>query len=449
MPEKNNGFDLPELKHNEEEKKQIIEIPQEYYDKLEKERQEKEEKQKVEQELEAKKIAERKSNNKSMLLIIFNAIIILVLLYCMLNINNLFLIAIPIYIILMSIIKGISEKNESDFPLAILVGGMLSGVVSFIISIIKSDMVDTYTHYAIASVLTAFIGFIISGIVTRVVYDFKNIKALQTIMIIAFFVALFGGPYYLYTKYPEEFNKTVFLKRTEVVAETESEFILKTLKNRYNLEFTCEDKAKNYIDTQKQRVTTRTCYDPDKIEFLVTSTTYDETNVLYTIKENYFEVLYLSEAKENLIAEIKNLTGATNVSISLFPKEKCNLIGDCVDSEEYYQNYEKENDRQNLYNYSKDLNLTNYLNLSKEEFINSYEFKFYIQIYNNFGGITSSNYENIINNTLNVLNSSGYKNTSGFEITLKNSAEVNKEVYKVEGSKSDDKTFKNPQIVES
>lgn len=444
MSEDNKDFDLPELK---QEKKPIIEIPQEYYDKLEQEKKEKAEKAILEAELHEKKVQERKSNNKSIFLIIINVLMIFALLYCMININNMFIIAIPLYIIVLAFVKGLKEKNESDFSLSILVGGMLSAIISFIISIVKTDMAELFTHYAIASVLISFMGFIISGIVTRVAYDYKNIKALSTLLIIAFFAALFGAPYYLYTKYPEEFLYIVFLKRTEVVAETEEEFILKTLKKRYNLEFTCDDNVKNYIDSQKQKVTTRTCYDPNKVEILLTSTVYDETNVLYTIKENYIEELYLNEAKLNLINEIKNITGASSATISLFPKSKCNLIGDCVDSDEYYKNYDKENSRQSLYEYSKNLELEKYLNLSKEEYINNYEFKFYIQVYNNYSGITDSNYEKVVNDVLTILNSNGYKNTSGFNIILKNSAEVNKEIYQVEGEKNDDGTFKNPRIV--
>ena len=63
-------------------------------------------------------------------------------------------------------------------------------------------------------------------------------------------------------------------------------------------------------------------------------------------------------------------------------------------------------------------------------------------------------FDDVINKTLTTLNSYGVKNTYGYEITIKSGQSLggnetyNTEVYKVKGEASDDKTFKNPVIVE-
>ena len=96
-----------------------------------------------------------------------------------------------------------------------------------------TEEMELWTYYTIASAITGFLGLIVSSIITKLLTDIKNVKALQTILYLLFFVALIGGPILAYKKYPTEFYKYVFYKKSEVVANTYEEFVLKTLKIRY------------------------------------------------------------------------------------------------------------------------------------------------------------------------------------------------------------------------
>lgn len=448
-------FDLPDLKENEkdnetpqEEKKQIIEIPQEYYDKLEKEKKEKEEALKENAKREEEKRQAKKNGSKSLFFIILNLVVFLGLLYATVNINNLIIVGILVYIILYSIFKAVTEKEENDAALSILISGMMGAIITFIISSIKVDLQDLYTYYAVACAVIAFGGLIIANIVTSIVLHHKEMKALQTLGYGLFFVLLLGGPYLLYKKYPEQFVEYVFHSTSEVVAETEDEFILKTLKRRYGQDFTCDNDIKNQINEQKQKMTVRTCMDSQKREFFVTSIEYSQNDVLYTIQDEYIDLIYLNGIKDELTKEIMNITGAQKVAVSLYPKEKCKLIGDCVDTDEFYENYEKENDRVALYEASNTLSLKKYMDLNAKDFVNEYGFGVSIAVYNNYGDAMSSSYEATVNSILDSLNTSGFENKVGYKISLRNSDDLKQIVYAVNGKASDDGTFKDPQIEE-
>ena len=130
---------------------------------------------------------------------------------------------------------------------------MLSAIVSFVISMTTEDM-DLWTYYTIASAITGFVGMIASSIITKLLTDIKTVKALQTILYLLFFIALIGGPIFAYKKYPTEFYKIVFYKKSEVVANTYEEFVLKTLNSRYNITFTCDFANKEHYKTERNEL---------------------------------------------------------------------------------------------------------------------------------------------------------------------------------------------------
>ena len=77
------------------------------------------------------------------------------------------------------------------------------------------------------------------NIITNILTNIKNIKALQTIAYLLFFALLIGGPYLAYKKWPTEFNQYIFYQQNEVVAQTYEEYVTKTLKARYGVDFNC------------------------------------------------------------------------------------------------------------------------------------------------------------------------------------------------------------------
>ena len=224
----------PILNHSNEqnnqstpEQKPLIEIPKEYYEKIEAEKQAKE---KLEHEKEEQKRIASSSNGDGtniLFISLLNAVVFYVLINLMITKNEMFLIAIPIYIAIASILFGITRKKESNYPAGTIMGGMITAIVTFILSLNLKENSDLLTHYAMCSAITGFVGYLIANTITKIIYDFKNIKAVETLGIIIFFAALIGVPYYLYQKYPNEFSKIVFQKQTEVKATTQSEFIEK------------------------------------------------------------------------------------------------------------------------------------------------------------------------------------------------------------------------------
>ena len=114
----------------------IIEIPQTYYEKLEKEKAEEE----------AARLAalppepikdENGLTAKVIPLIIINAIVIFAIFYLTVNKNVLISAGTLIYIVLGSIIFAIKDKKKTEFPVSIIIGGMVSAVLCFVISMLK------------------------------------------------------------------------------------------------------------------------------------------------------------------------------------------------------------------------------------------------------------------------------------------------------------------------
>lgn len=386
---------------------------------------------------------------------VINALAIFGIIYGYLNINNLIIFALPAFIVVLTIIFAIKQKNKSAYPQGVLVGGILAAIVSFGLSVINLEQSDLYMYYTIVSVATGVLGIILSSIITTLLTDIKNVKALKTIGYLLVIGAYVGVPFYLYKTYPEELFKYVFFKQIEVVAETEDEFILKTLRNRYGENFTCDvTKIKHAIDQKKQRMTIRPCTSANGTEITVQSFEYEPSLVQYTIIEDYLDKRYFNQLKEELETKVIQTTMASSVQISLYSSENCNLVGDCVDCEEYLQNKNELNDRKNQYEASTKLNFQKDLTINAVDFANNGKYKYVIIINGNYAGYQSAAFDDIINKTLTTLNGYGVKNTYGYEITIKSGQSLggnetyNTEVYKVKGKASDDNTFKNPIIVE-
>ncbi len=437
------------FKPEEPEQKPIIEIPQEYYDKLEKERQEKENKEhqenlKIQQDLANAPKMEGLGSK-----IIINAVAIPLIIFATLNVNIICIAAIPILFIILSAIFAIKEKKESTYPVSSLIGGMIIAVICFVISMLKDDLGDLMSVYALLSAAAGFIGLISGGIITNVIANREEVKALGTLGAIFFFIALFAGPYIAYQKFPEAISKFLFLKQIEVKAETEDEFIEKTLKNRYNANFTCDHaKKSNSINQRSQRVTNRTCSVQDK-KFNVSSIAYNEGDNQYIIADDLIDVLYLKEIKGKLSSDIQTALGATKVDVYLYPQKNCTFVGDCADCDEYYARYAEENDNKNQYKESTELNLEKYLNMDPINFINEYEFKVIIIVNGNF--TTTFDYNSVIDKILEVLKNNNLKNTFGFNISLLNydrTQDFATEVYRVKGDTNSSKEFKDYQEIQ-
>lgn len=386
---------------------------------------------------------------------IINALAIFGIIYGYLNINKLIIFALPAFIVVLTIIFAIKQKSKSAYPQGILVGGILAAIASFGLSILYMEQSDLYMYYTIVSVATGVLGIILSSIITTLLTDIKNVKALKTIGYLIIIGAYVGVPFYLYKAYPEELFKYVFFEQIEVVAETEDEFILKTLKNRYGENFTCDvTKIKHAIDQKKQRMTIRPCTSANGTEITVQSFEYEPSLVQYTIIEDYLDKRYFNQLKEELETKVVQTTMASSVQISLYSSENCNLVADCVDCEDYLKNKNELNDRKNQYEASTKLNFQKDLTINAVDFANNGKYKYVITINGNYAGYQSAAFDDVINKTLTTLNSYGVKNTYGYEITIKSGQSLggnetyNTEVYKVKGEASEDKTFKNPVIVE-
>ena len=411
-----------------------IEIPQKYYDQLEEEKQ-----RKIKEAEEAALAKEQltqssKTANNMFLLILVSGLIIFGCLYLMVNKTQYALYALAAYIVIGAIFNGIKKKKESDFGTSILIGGIICAIISFVISLTSHENQDLWTYYAIASGVVAIIGLIISSLITLICYDHQNIKAVQTIGILLTFGVIVGGPIYLSKKYPQEFTEYVFFTKAEVVAETEEEFIIKTLKNRYSVEFTC-GKHRNQIDNQKRLLTIRICTDSNNNKAEVISTTYNETDKKYIIQENYLENLYITKLKETIKNNLKSVTNST-IDISLYPKEHCEFVGDCI-------NWEA-GSLEEQYKASSNLELSEYINLDSITFANKYGFKYYIDVVGSFSNVLENDYITITNNILTSLNNMKIQNTNGFEISLIHSQyDLKTTVYHAIGETNSSKTFSN------
>lgn len=389
------------------------------------------------------------ASGKLIPMIIVSAFVILGLLYATININELAFFAIPGYIVLFSIIFAFIDKKKSDFPLSLLIGGMIGAVITFLLSMNNTEKMDLYTHYSIFSAGFGILGLIIGNMITKLIGDKKNVAALQTIGIVLVIIAFIGGPYYLYKNKPDIMYRYVFYRIDEIKASTEDEFVIKQLENRYNEKFTCNN-IKYGLDENKIKVTTRTCRDSKNKEISVKSITYNETEVQYIIEDNYMDVLLIDQFKEDIGGKIaKETTGS--VAVSIYPEKNCNFVGDCIDCKEYLEDYEELTNIDNKYNNSKELKLEKYKTMTPVNFINDYGFKIRIEISGLFNNLPIQTYENMIESTLNTLNTQGVKNTYGYEIIIyyyDSSSQLKYAVYKVEGQKNSDQTFKDPTVLE-
>lgn len=385
---------------------------------------------------------------------ILNALGIMAIIWLYLNKHKLIIFALPAFVIILSIICAIKDKKKSDHPQGILVGGILAAIISFGLSVVKVEQSDLFMYYTIVSVATGIIGTIISNSITTIISDFKNIKAMQTIGYILLFAGLIAAPIYIYKTYPEELHKYLFFEQIEVVAETEDEYILKTLKNRYGETFTCSDKVKNQIDQQQQKLTVRECNSATGIKTTVKSIEYESSKVQYIIVDDYLDQRYYNQYKEDLQEKLKTVTGANSIIIGLYSDINCNLIADCAECEEYFANKAALNERKNQYELSTKLNFQKDLTVSATDFINKGKYKYVITINGNYVGYQDAAYADMINKVLNSLNSNSIKNTFGYEITIKNASSLgdtgtyNTTAYKVKGTTNEELTFKDPVIVE-
>ena len=257
----NEDFELPNLKKNEEETieqpvpnnenqvlEEKIEIPQEYYDKLNKEKEER-------LQALAKKEEEHQATTQAggtIFLIFLSFIVCGFLLYGMNNIDKLLIIGLPVYTILGSIVSGKTHKEDSKFGTSILISGMIGALICFILAMRDRNNSDTTIYYAYAFFAVAFVGYVLSIVIIKLLFN-KDVKALGKIFFVLVIAAILGVPYYFYSNNKADFIETVFLGKNgkEIVAESEKDYIERILKNRYGYGFTCEDKKKNYWSSVK------------------------------------------------------------------------------------------------------------------------------------------------------------------------------------------------------
>ncbi len=435
-----------------EENKPLIEIPQAYYDQLAKKEHEAHQK----EEEDMKKYEEMQRTNSEFSKILFmsvlGAIITFVSLYLTINKTELAIFVIPLYIIVGTITSAIKNKKESTFPVSIMVGGMTVAVLTFVLSTVQEDKMDMWTYYTIAGAITAFVGLIISNIITKIVCDRKNIKALETVGYTIFFAAVVAVPTYLYINYRDVFYRFVFQKQVVVQAETEEEFTMKTLKARYNIDFTCDKREEKHSLTKDNRkVITRLCSDTYGNKMEVNSIAYNEGANEYVVIDTYMDTMILSQAKTTLEQEVKSATQAEEVKVALYPSQNCTFVGDCVDCDEYFENYTKETDIDNQFKVSTELNLKNALIKKPQEYLNSEKYKMIIEVKKtfDFSTITQADCIELVDKVLNELNKKGYKNNYGYTISIIHKYDSSKDsllktLYVAEGKTSDDKTFKDP-----
>ncbi len=466
IPKLNNeAIEMPRVNEvNQQENKPIIEIPQAYYDKLAKEQQEKMEAERATQELKAETAEAFNETGKFLSFVILNAIVIFVLFYITLNYFKYAILGVPAIIFILTIVKAFKEKEKSAYPSTVLAGGMVVAMVTFILSMVQEDKNDLWMNYTIVSAGLGFLGMMASSIITNVISAPKDITAVKGIGYILYFVLLIGAPIYAFQHYREEIYKYFFNEQVEVEAETETEFILKTLKNRYGIEFNCGiyatpadeaakkltyGKYKSQLDQFNRRYTERICQDSQKRDILVQSKTYSDDEVQYIVIDNYIDVLFLNKVKENLVKELSSVSSASSVMTYLYPKENCTFYGDCVDIQDYFDRYDKETSVESQFKVSTALNFEKELNLKPLDYVNSHQYKYVLKIVGTYNS-SITDYSLIINNILNKLNSLGYKNTLGYEITLlstQDSGETEQVVYKVKGESNTEQSFNNPEIL--
>ena len=447
----NEDFELPNLKKKEEETieqpvpnnenqvlEEKIEIPQEYYDKLNKEKEER-------LQALAKKEEEHQATTQAggtIFLIFLSFIVCGFLLYGMNNIDKLLIIGLPVYTILGSIVSGKTHKEDSKFGTSILISGMIGALICFILAMRDRNNSDITIYYAYAFFAVAFVGYVLSIVIIKLLFN-KDVKALGKIFFVLVIAAILGVPYYFYSNNKADFIETVFLGKNgkEIVAESEKDYIERILKNRYGYGFTCEDKKKNYIDDlTHRRLSIRRCNSDASINLEVMSLFYDEDKKLYIVRDSYLDDSYINPFREELQTELNNALGSTSVKVGFYPDNKCYFIGDCDNN----SNYEKEIELDNLYNYSSALKLQEYVGIDTVEFFNKYSFNYEIIVRGNYSD--AENFEDKTNIIIDYLEQKGIKNKKGFTIAFRDIA-IKSDVYKVSGKADSNGSFRNYQIV--
>lgn len=432
---------------------QKIEIPQKYYDKLAQEKAEKEAVEQQEQQ-EAEAIKTQSEGTGALVGMIFiNCILILAIIYSYLNFNNKIFIALPGVVVVLSLINAITKKEKSDYSSSILVGGIFAAIITFLGSIFYTDLSDLLMYYALVSGITGIVGWIISSLITSTITKFKEMKALQTIGTFLLFAIIFGAPVYAYINYQETIHRYLFFEQIEVKAQTPEEYIMKTLKNRYDENFTCESKVRNLINQNKERMTVRDCTSASGIITSVQSIDYEPSKLQYIIIDNYMDKKYFDELKTTVQEELKNTSAANSVQLHLYTNTNCNFVGDCVETEDYLKNKNEYNDRENKYKTSTSLTFHNKLPATAKEFLNTNKFRYVITINGNYNGLTDQSLSEIAEKVLSSLTNQGYKNTYGYDIYIKganaldSTTTYNKLLYAVKGETNDTQTFDNPEVV--
>ena len=454
----NNDFELPKV--NEEELPKEVEQPQQQ-EQVEQPQQEVEQ---LEQQ------PEQNNNNinnnhvnqegagKLVLLTIINALIIFGIHYSVQNYNIKILYALPVVIVVLTIITAGMYKEKNDYPTSLLLSGVLCGSVTFLLSF-KLDQ-DLYTHYAIITAASGILGYIVSASINSLLTK-KNKTGMQVLGPIVFLGLLVGVGYYLYNKYPNKINEYLFYNKAEIKASSEEEFISEVLKIRYGQKFLCGEELAQYknkfrtsdditqvqnkITKDRRLMTVRYCTDENSNLFTVMSTEYNKSANQYIVLDTYLDNIKLATIRDELAAKVQEKTNAKRVKVFLYPSENCSFYGDCT-TNDYFENYEKETNVENQYKRSKELKFDKYLSLEPKQFVNQLEFKYQIFIYNNYRNYQPEQLQEVINNTISVLNESGLKNNSGYIIEAYDSPteDYQQKMISATGAKGD--TFANPEI---
>lgn len=440
------------MNNGAEENKPIIEIPQEYYDKLAEEEAEKAQKAAEEEKLKQQKQEFNNASGEIFTLALFNAVVFGASLFIMIKKFEIAIFVIPVVIVVATIMHAMKKGKESNYPTSVLMGGMIIAVITFVLSVIRENQSDFWFHLAVCGAIIAFVGLMVSSVITKLIARREEVPALESVGYIIFFIALIGVPFYFYKKSPEEFHRLVFQNITEVKAETEEEFVVKTLKNRYNIDFTCETNIKNHIDYGNKLTRSRTCTDANKNQINVTSYDYNTLKNQYIVIDDYMQVLYLKNFSTKLASGISTQDASiTEVSVYFLPEKGCTFIGDCAESEEYRSNLKEEEDLNNQYKISSTLDLSKYMfNTDAISFINDYKFKVIIRITGNFANIGSSEqYINLVDKILAYLNTQGLENSYGFDILIQRNlgSELVKEELMVTGVTNTERTFKDYKVI--
>ena len=431
--------------------KQIIEIPQEYYEKVRKEKQES-----ANQEINDQRLMEenREANKKLVNILvtaIFGCALVFGGLYLAFKVKDIAIFIIPIVAIIGTVISSVSAKKESAFHTSILVGGMIAAVIAYVLCVTHEQTADYWMHYAVSCAVAAFACYIVCAIIHTLITNRENVKALGMLAMVLFLVAIVAVPLYFYKKYPDEMYKAIFMKNTEVHAETEEEFITKTLKNRYGTDFKCsEDDIRVGVEDGRKHKH-RFCYPASSpsTEFVVENIYYKESDNLHIVLDNYMDVIKFDSFRSTLAQNIMTATGAKEVIVYMYPKANCRFIADCADCKEYFENREKEDDIDSLYKASSTLDYSKLVNKDALSIANEIEVKYVIQISGSFSA-EYTNLDEVVNRVLDYLNRAKVQNNYGYDITLYHLdtqlQQPKQKVYMVSGDASNDKTFKDPKV---